>query len=98
MRSIRPTNWFMNPFMNRPWLFISPLVNRVNGFGIDSRAHDMKSERRGSVHESIQVRNRTHPVTPTVRCTRQEAVYARSRECVTVSVGQFAMHSAAVIT
>ena len=31
--------------MNRFALFTSPHVNRVNGFRIDSRAHDMKIER-----------------------------------------------------
>ena len=33
----------LNPLMNHASLFISPNVNRVNGFQTDSRAHDMKS-------------------------------------------------------
>ena len=43
VRSIMHANRFMNPFMNRPWLFTSPHVNTMNGFRMDSRAHDKKS-------------------------------------------------------
>ena len=56
-------NRFMNRFANRFALFTSPHVNRVNGFRIDSNAHDMKSNDLNaleSIHESIQVCNRTH--------------------------------------
>ena len=56
-------NRFTNRFMNRFALFTSPHVNRVNGFRIDSRAHDMKSNDLnacGWIHESIRVCNRTH--------------------------------------
>ena len=60
-------NRFTNRFMNRFALFTSPHVNRVNGFRIDSRAHDVKIERLECmrmdwIHESIQVHNRTQPL------------------------------------
>ena len=58
------------PFMNRPWLFTSPRVNRVNGFRNDPRALDMKS------NDEILFMNRFMAVIERIHC---ESIIFRKR-------------------